>query len=275
MFLLLIAMLLSGPLTVFAYDDTTAYSNMLINMRDLSLEKRLEALETYLKENPNSLYKKELEHNIASLQQLVPKESLENQENQKAKDTALFFKAQGLAKTLSLTEKIQLWRQFIDENPHSIYLKDAQYNLKKLQEREKASKPQPPVNVGIAQQDTLVAKNLPYKDPKRAMTLATTAGIVVPGMGHWYTEDYIPAGIFTGLRVAGIGLFVKGYYDDSRSTQVTGFLIGLFSYIADIADAPFSVERYNDKIDQEMNQQVLQFQKQSRPMHNFVISFKF
>ncbi|HMQ10275.1 MAG TPA: hypothetical protein PKC21_05435 [Oligoflexia bacterium] len=275
--LLFLLTTLFNSFIVFAYDDTTAYSNLIIGLRDLSLEQHLAAIEDYLEKNPNSLYKTEIEHNIAALQKLVEKETLPEQESQKAKDTELFFKAQGLAKTLPLAEKIQLWQQFIHENPHSIYLKDAKYNLNKLQERKNALDPQNSINTSIAQsQETLVAKKLPYKDPKKAMTLATTAGLVVPGMGHWYTEDYIPAGIFAGLRVVGIGLFTKGYYDNSRSTQVTGFLIGLFSYIADIADAPFSVERYNDRVDKEMQNQVLNFnQSQDYPTHNFVFSFKF
>lgn len=276
-FVFLLIVLL-GSSTILAYDDTTAYSNLLIKLRGLSLEKSLQTIEAYLQNNPNSLYKSEIEHNIATLQKLIPKETSPGQDDQKSKDTELFFKAQGLAKTLPLAEKIQLWQQFIRENPHSIYLKDAQYNLNKLQERNSASSVQNSINANVAQnQDTLVAKKLPYKDPKRAMTLATTAGLVVPGMGHWYTKDYIPAGIFTGLRVIGIGMFTKGYYDNSRSTQVTGFLIGLFSYIADIADAPFSVERYNDKVDKEMNNQALKLNQNfdRHITHDFVISFKF
>ena len=68
-------------------------------------------------------------------------------------------------------------------------------------------------------------------------------------MGHWYAEDYLIAGVLTGLRVIGIAVGVPGIAKGSGTMIATGGIIYGFSYLADVFDTPFAVRRYNEALE--------------------------
>jgi hypothetical protein len=80
--------------------------------------------------------------------------------------------------------------------------------------------------------------------------LATFPGLVVPGIAHWYTRDYTLAGVLTGLRVGGLAVLIPGIIDGNAAMTIAGAILAGFSYIVDVADAPFTVKRYNDALEE-------------------------
>src|SRR5262249_33095754 len=93
--------------------------------------------------------------------------------------------------------------------------------------------------------------NVEFKDQQTAILLATFPGLIVPGIGHWYTYDYTIAGILTGLRLAGFAAGIPGIVNDDTALIWMGSIMVGFSYLFDVADAPFSVQRYNEELEQK------------------------
>ena len=66
-------------------------------------------------------------------------------------------------------------------------------------------------------------------------------------MGHWYTQDYVIAGVLTAIRVGGIAIGLAGIINGTSEKIYIGSGMAIISYALDIADAPYSAERYNDQ----------------------------
>ncbi|MEZ4845513.1 MAG: hypothetical protein R2877_00630 [Bdellovibrionota bacterium] len=174
------------------------------------------------------------------------------------------MKALDFSKKLSLNDQIDLWKQFLDENPTSIYRTEAQNRLIRLQRykakkfpqsrstpaqpvQPSSSKPTSQAPVKVEPVKITVGSGKKLKDEDQALLLASLAGIVVPGMGHWYTEDYVIAGTLTALRLLGLGIGIPGVVNSNYTQIYVGGGIALVSYVIDVADAPYSAQRFNNK----------------------------
>lgn len=234
--------------------DAKVYLEQLEKIKDTPIPQQIQAWQNFLEENPNTAFREEIESNIENLNELLletdPKRKKEQMDSQR------YIRASIFAKKLNPNEQIELWEQFLEENPDSIFRSEVQSRLRELrsQQRPKIKRPKrkPTAQPKPFLSDRVpITRNLPYKSPQKATLLATFPGLIVPGMGHWYTEDYVFAGILTGVRVGGLAVGIPGIVKRNTPMIVSGALIAFFSYIADALDAPFSARRYNEKLDQE------------------------
>ena len=93
-------------------------------------------------------------------------------------------------------------------------------------------------------------------------------------MGHWYAEDYVLAGVLTGVRVAGIAVGVPGIIKNNTALIVAGAVIAGASYIIDVADAPFAVDRYNERLEKKKKAENL-FEEEMTHQRLWAASFSF
>lgn len=148
---------------------------------------------------------------------------------------------------------MDLWIQFIEENPNSIYRDEAEANLNELKRKLGGSSPSNTKRNPSVKTDPNtfnVASTISYKNRKKGILLASLPGLLVPGIGHWYAKDYITGGLLTGFRVGGIAVAVPGLIQESPVMIIAGSAIYVFTYIVDVADAPFAVDRYNARLEQ-------------------------
>ena len=229
--------------------DTAAYIELLSKIRELPLEEKVQALQNYLSEHPQSSHRDEIEQNIQNLNKLLV-QSNPVQKAQK-KDAELYLKAVGYSKTLSLEDQIGMWEQFLKENPKTIYKEEVITRLEVLRSRLAPSKKSTQQKKTSEQRDNFepIALRLKYKDKQKGILLAIGPGLIVPGMGHWYAEEYLVAGILSVLRVAGLAVGIPGIMEQNNNMILTGSLLAGFSYLADIGNVPFAIERYNDRLE--------------------------
>jgi hypothetical protein len=101
----------------------------------------------------------------------------------------------------------------------------------------------------------------PYRDPRRARTLAT----IIPGAGHVYSGEYLQAyGYWVGTAVGvsvGVALYdepcafsaitkIRCTSDELWSSHLTGIVLvslGLYTWIRSVRDAPLAAERANTR----------------------------
>ena len=245
-----------------AIRDAKDYILTIEKASKLKLDDQIDAWQTFLSDHPKHTFRKEIEKNIEVLQSLSQKGPTAKQGDER--DAELYLKALDFSKKLSLNDQIDLWKQFLDENPTSIYRTEAQNRLIRLQ-RYKAKKfpqsrsvpaqPMQPTSPKPSSQAPVKAEPVKItvgsgkklKDEDQALLLASLAGIVVPGMGHWYTEDYVIAGTLTALRLLGLGIGIPGVVNSNYTQIYVGGGIALVSYVIDVADAPYSAQRFNNK----------------------------
>ena len=65
-------------------------------------------------------------------------------------------------------------------------------------------------------------------------------------MGHWYTEVYVIAGVLSAMRITGFVVGIPGIINSNYNQIYIGGGIAVLSYAIDIADAPYSAQRYNN-----------------------------
>ena len=234
------------------FKDARDYINTVEKVTKLPLDDQIDVWKSFLADHPKTSFQFEIDRNI---------EALESLQTQKTKagatdtETQIYQKALLFSKKIPASDQIQLWEQFIQENPNSIYKSDAQTRLNLLKRKKKPiasplkSNIQPNPLPPSAPETPLIKVGgiKPLKDEGRAIMFASLPGLVVPGMGHWYTQDYAIAGILTALRVTGIALTGLGIYNYNNNQIFLGGGISLLSYGIDIGDAASSAHRYNKK----------------------------
>jgi len=232
--------------------DAADYLEAVQAFSDQPVESQIEGWNRFLKEHPNTSYQEEIKQNLLNLEDFLT--NTDPKQMKEKRDTDRFIKASEFAKKLTLPDQILLWQQFIDENPNSLYLKEAK---KKLQDLKSLNTPvTPPVKSSTSlnsktNENQRVAPDLAYKDKQTAILFATFPGLIVPGMAHWYTKEYTMAGVLTGLRVGGLAVGIPAMIQKNRAPFIVGSLLVLFSYLADVVDAPYSVERYNADLEKQ------------------------
>ena len=237
------------PLTAFSQtegSDLSEYIDAVSKLRGLSIDRQIESLKTYLENHPESPFRDEVESNINQLNRFLT--TTDPTKKRAEKDTELYLKAVGLAKTLPAEEQAALWEQFLKENPDTMYKKDILYKLSALRSKLPRTQANPNAPSETAPKAPVV-RRLAYKDKDKALLLSIFPGLVVPGIAHWYTRDYMIAGIITAFRIVGLGVGFNGYVNQSDNAMLVGGIITTFSYGADIIDAPFTVDRYNDALE--------------------------
>jgi hypothetical protein len=251
LFVLLAALL---PLPAPAGDspsDSGAYLQALERLKDAPIDAQVEGWKRFLADHPDTSYRREIETNLKNLEELLSQtDPVQKKEH---RDTERYLRAVEYAKRLSPADKILLWEQFLEENPDSIYRSEARKTLDELRGRAPGpprgdlspSGDAPPSGARVA-----VAPSLEYKDRQTAILLATFPGLVVPSLGHWYTRDYLWAGVLTGVRVGGLAIGIPGIVNEDTGLIILGSLLFGVSYLIDVVDAPFSVDRYNEALEE-------------------------
>ncbi len=243
--------------------DAKEYIETIEKVSKLKIDDQVDVWQTFLSDHPKQTFRKEIEKNIDLLQALSQKKSAGKQGDER--DAELYLKALEFSKKLSLNDQISLWEQFLNENPTSIYRTEAQTRLAKLKAYKAKKFPNAATAPAQSLQPKAVAPTTPlktvapapavnslsgrakkFKDEDQAMLLAGLAGIAVPGMGHWYTEDYVIAGVLTAMRITGFVVAVPGIINSNYNQIYVGGGIAVLSYAIDIADAPYSAQRYNN-----------------------------
>lgn len=252
---LLLAFALSMPLAAFAQSDAgpsadiDEYILLISKLKTLPMDRQSDELKNYLDKHPDTGFRSEIENNISSLNKFMANTDPTKKKDEK--DTDLYLKAVSLAKKLSYVDQVALWEQFLSENPDSIYKKDVLYKLQNLKSKSPTSfQDSAPQNTTPIQNNIPISRNLAYKDKDKALLLSIFPGLVVPGIAHWYTKDYMIAGILTALRIGGLGIGLSGLLQYQNTPTLIGGIVTGFSYVADVADAPFTVDRYNEKLEQ-------------------------
>jgi hypothetical protein len=266
--------------------DAKEYIQTIEKVSKLKIEDQIDVWQTFISDHPKQTFRKEIERNVELLQSLTEKKVTGKQGDER--DAELYLKALEFSKKLSLNDQISLWQQYLEENPTSIYRTEGQNRLIRLQ-RYKAktfpskpavqptpvaptqSKPTSQVPVAPTSSKNSVGGTKPAKDKDKALLLASVAGITVPGMGHWYTEDYVIAGVLTTIRLVGFAIGIPGVINSEYEKIYIGGGMALASYVIDVADAPFSADRYNDK----HSAYLLPDQSTGMTIPMFAYSFKF
>jgi hypothetical protein len=254
-FVLFIPLLLYSTSTI-AEDtgaDARAYLETIEQLKDRPVDKQIEGWRKFLSQHPNSSFREEIEGNLKNLEELNI--NTDPTQQKEKRDTERYLRAVEFAKKLGPSDQILLWKQFLDENPESIYRREAKKTLDELQLKGGTPLSKPPgstvVTPGGVPEPIRVAPELAYKDPQKALLLAAFPGLIVPGIAHWYTRDYPTAGLLTGLRVGGLAVGIPAIINRKNSLIWIGGILAGLSYIIDVVDAPFTVERYNDALEQK------------------------
>lgn len=248
-----------------AVRDAKEYIETIEKASKLKIDDQIDVWQTFLSDHPKQTFRKEIERNIEQLQFLSQKKPTGKQGDER--DAELYLKALEFSKKLSLNDQISLWEQFLNENPTSIYRTEAQSRLTRLKQYKAkkfpnaASAPQSiqktapststqpttvqPVSAGPV--NSLSGRPKKFKDEDQAMLLAGLAGLAVPGMGHWYTEDYVIAGVLSAMRITGFAIGIPGVINSNYNQIYIGSGLAVVSYAIDIADAPYSAQRFNNK----------------------------
>lgn len=246
--------------------DAKEYSDILDKIAKLKIDDQIDAWQTFLSDHPNQSFRKEIEKNIERLESLSTKKN--DKKHGDEKDAELYLKAIEYIKNKKLgnEDQILMWQQFLEDHPTNIYRNEVQtkiYKLKRTMPRVQAVpqsqsqlSPQPvtPLSTTPSKPALTTEKKgsinvggiKPIKDPDKAIFLAWLPGLVVPGMGHWYTHDFLIAGIVTAMRIGGGAVGVLGIVNRDNQKIYIGAGIAVVSYAIDIADAPFSADRYNE-----------------------------
>lgn len=269
-FLAFTFVLISFTALAQSQDDTGDYLNLLQELPALSLEQKMDRFSRYLQDNPDSLYRTEIENNLEALSQLLSLGDA-NKSNHK-KDAELYLKATQYSKKLTLKDQVQLWKQFLNENPNTVYKDEVTSRIQFLEKRLGSKVADtPPTSQPSTSQNKPVVSDRRNKDPQTALILATLPGLAIPGMGHWYTRDYVVAGLLSALRIGGLAFGIPALINQNNPAAFAGGLLVAFSYAADVIDAPFSANRYNAKMDQTSTS----FLNHSQKRNDFVVSFRF
>ncbi len=224
--------------------DTNAYLEAVEKMKNEPLEKQISILHSFLDEHPDTSFRSEIENNLKRLEDLLTE--TDPIKKREARDTERYLRAVEFAKKLSLDDQAALWEQFLEENPQSLYRREAKTNLENARRKSGKGAASPPANQAAAT-SLPVVKEQPPKDRNTAILLATFPGLVVPALGHWYAQDYSTAGILTGVRVVGLALGIPGIVNKNAALIILGGVATLFGYGVDIFNAPLAVDRYNEQ----------------------------
>ncbi len=229
--------------------DAKIYLESLDEIKELPIEKQIEAWRRFLEKHPDTLFREEIDTNLKYLDELLAETDPLRKQDQR--DSDRYLKVVEFAKKLSQEDQIALWEQFLEENPKTIYRREILTRLQKLRAHQiprKTEKKKPSKTEEIIQPQPVIP-HLDFKDTQKAVLLATFPGLVVPGLGHWYAADYVIGGILTGIRVAGLSIGIPGLINRNRTLIIAGALLTGFSYLVDVVDAPFAVQRYNEELE--------------------------
>lgn len=273
-----------------ALRDAKEYIDTIEKVTKLKLDDQIDVWQTFLSDHPQQTFRKEIEHNIELLQSLSLKKQPGKQGDER--DAELYLKALEFSKKLSQQDQISMWQQFLDENPTSIYRNEAISRLTRLQRfkpktntqqnqaprpvQQKMSTPVQPSQVAPSRPvSSSVGGVKPIKDPDQALLLASLPGLVVPAMGHWYTQDYVIAGVLSAIRLIGFGIAIPGVINSDYSLIYLGGGVALLSYVIDVADAGSSADRYNEDHSPKTSMLIPAQQKNGNTIPLFAYSFKF
>ena len=222
--------------------DLNAYIEIVEKLKAAPVDRQLDILRKFLDEHPETRFRNEIESNVRRLEELATQ--TDPVKRREAQDADRYLRAVDFAKKLTPEDQIALWEQFIEENPKSLYRKEAESNLAEVKAKHHRAAPATAPPTSPTSQN--VVPPPPAKDRQTGVLLATFVGIIVPGMGHWYAHDWALAGAFTGVRLAGLGVGVPGLVQENYPMIIIGSILYGISYFGDIIDTPFAVDRYNE-----------------------------
>ncbi|HLG19810.1 MAG TPA: hypothetical protein VI895_08365 [Bdellovibrionota bacterium] len=254
-FLVVLSLLWVAPLfPVLAQENGTTNSNLsdageyldaVEKLKNEPVPKQIDAWQKFLQDHPDTSFRSEIERNLKSLEDLLSQ--TDPQRKREQRDTERYLRAVEFSKKLNQSDQTALWQQFLRENPKSIYRQEVESNLEKLRAGGGVAPIQGTATPAGPQEP--VARRLAYLDSQKAVLLATFPGLIVPGMGHWYTEEYVTAGVLTGIRVGSIALGIPMIVQRNTPGIIVASVIYGFTYLYDAIDTPFAVQRYNAEVE--------------------------
>jgi hypothetical protein len=232
--------------------DARDYLGAISQAKELSIDDQIEFWRHFLNDHPQTSFRSEIEANKKRLDEFLMETDPTRKREQK--DSDRYLRAVEIAKKLSEEDQIDLWGQYLDENPRSLYRKEILQKLEGLTAKQgKSGVARPsttPPRPGLRESGPVsIAPRLETKDPSTAILLGTFPGLLVPGIAHWYTRDYTLAGVLTGARVGGLAIGIPGIIRNNPTMIIAGAIVAGFTYLVDVADAPFTVQRYNDDLE--------------------------
>lgn len=272
--ILCLALLL--PLTAFAQisdelmqqqEDARLYLEMIDILKDAPIADQIAGWEKFLGDNPKSYFKEEITSNLESMKA----RRAASEKAREEQDSRLYFKTIEQAAALPLAEQIKLWQRFVHDNPDSLFANEARTTLNRLKEEQRwgggdaaapkkspplAANKLPPVTVlpntppqARAAAPTADASDTQRRDPEQALFLAAVPGLVIPGLGHFYSERYAMGGFLAAVRVSGLALIGVGAYREINQLIIPGAALALLSYAVDIFMAPIEARNYNNALE--------------------------
>lgn len=115
-----------------SFRDAKLYTQLIGKLRNIKKpQDQIALMKDFIFEHPQNKFNEELNTNLMQLQKLVKAQDPSFKKNEM--DFHRYKQVIGFAKSLrSNEEKKRLWRQFISENPESLFLKEAKQQLSKL-----------------------------------------------------------------------------------------------------------------------------------------------
>src|SRR5262249_53462945 len=110
--------------------DTKKNLEKAEKLKDAPLDAQMNGCGKNLKDHPNSSFREEINNNVKNLEDLLA--NTDPAQQKEKRDTERYLKAVEFAKKLSPSDQIELWEQFLSENPKSLYTREARKNLENL-----------------------------------------------------------------------------------------------------------------------------------------------
>ncbi|MFH1262011.1 MAG: hypothetical protein V1495_01020 [Pseudomonadota bacterium] len=232
------------------------YLEAVTRAKEMEVGDQIDLWRRFLDKHPQTSFRDEIEGNMRNLDELLTETDPIRKREQK--DSDRYLRAVEFSRKIPTDDQIDLWEQYLEERPNTMYRKEIVQRLEELRAKQPKTKPQPAPGkpsaaVGPVAKPAEIPINprLPFKDKQTAILLGTFPGLIVPGLAHWYTKDYVIAGTLTGLRVGGLAIGIPGIVGGNKVMIAAGAIIAGFSYLFDVADAPYAVDRYNEDLEQK------------------------
>lgn len=217
------------------------------------MEGQIECWQRFLHDYPTTTFRDEIEGNIRHLDKFLLETDPVRKREQR--DSERYLRAVRLSQKLPPQDEIDLWEQFLEEGPDTLYRKEILQRLQRLTAKETPRATRTTVAAPMPSTQPVtnspLSPRLPFKSEQKAVLLSTFPGLLVPGIGHWYAEEYVLAGILTGVRVGGLALGIPGIIKNNSAMIIVGAILAGASYLIDIADAPFAVNRFNEALEEK------------------------
>ena len=257
--------------------DLNEYIETLNSLNDATPQEKVKALEQFLEDHPDVIFKSEVRGNISTMKGFIRiQEDKKIGKELKDKETYDNFKAQ--IKALATADQLSKYDEFINTHQDSSQLDTAKKDMQALKDSQakiaqQPAKPGQPVPAGTPVAPLTLQGDV--KDPDHALFMAAVPGLFVPGMGSFYAGDVATGVVLALIRVGGYGMLGGGVVRHNNGLIITGVLASGFSYLIDIAAAPILARDHNEKLEKKVMSRITPFVTiaNNDPVFGFSLNF--